>query len=94
MSNHMRRSEVTRDMQANLVSGRLRGHPQALQRLIRRIPPFITIPFANPYILWPPYFDYLSHFASSTFSFTRKRIVAKFQKGQKRSGYRKQAFNS
>jgi hypothetical protein len=42
MSNHMRRSEVTRDMQANLVSGRLRGHPQALQRLIRRIPPFIT----------------------------------------------------
>jgi hypothetical protein len=37
----MRRGDAARDMQANLVSGRLRGDPQALQRLIRRIPPLL-----------------------------------------------------
>jgi hypothetical protein len=34
----MRRSEAVRDMEANVISGSLRGDPQALQRLIRRIP--------------------------------------------------------
>lgn len=82
MSNHMRRSDAARDMQANLVSGRLRGDPQALQRLIPRTP-FIALPFANPYVPWPPYFDYLSHFPSSTLASHVKVLTQSFRKAAK-----------
>ena len=85
----MRRSEAVRDMEANLISGPPPGH-----RLAETYSPhpFIVLPFANPYIPWPPYFDYLSHFASSTLSFTRISIIAKFQKGKKRSRVQKTSF--
>ena len=88
MSNPMRRSEAVRDMEANLIPGDLAGPAETYSPH-----PFIVLPFANPYIPWPPYFDYLSHFASSTLASTRIGIIAKFQKGKKTvQGYRKQAF--
>jgi hypothetical protein len=83
MSNSMRGSEAVRDMEANLIAGLAETYSPH---------PFIVLPFANPYIPWPPYFDYLSHFASSTLAFTRIGISAKFQKGKNGPGYRKQAF--
>jgi hypothetical protein len=46
----------------------------------------VFLPFANPYIHWPPNFDYLSHFASSTLAFPRIRNAAKFQKGKNGQG--------
>jgi hypothetical protein len=49
-------------------------------RTVRRIP--VILPFANPYIPWPRHFDYLSHFASITLAFARRRYAAKFQKAE------------
>jgi hypothetical protein len=63
MSNPTHRSEAVRDMEANLVPGPLPGHLAGLAETYSPHP-FIVLPFANPYIPWPPYFDYLSHFVS------------------------------
>ena len=91
MSTHMRRSDAASDMQANLVSGRLRGDPEALQRLIPRLPSF-TLPFANPYVPWPPYFDYLSHFPSSTLASHVKLLAQSFRKAEKTVGVQTTSF--
>ena len=82
MSTHMRRSDAASDMQANLVSGRLRGDPRPCRDLFPALPSF-TLPFANPYIPWPPYFDYLSHFASSTLASHVKLLAQSFRKAEK-----------
>jgi hypothetical protein len=88
MSNPIRGSEAARRMElTSSQAGRPAGAPGTLFAH-----PSIVLPFANPYIPWPPYFDYLSHFASSTLAITRRSIIAKFQKGKKRSRIQKTNF--